>query len=93
MLTMPSRLVYHLGYSLQCVSTNSTLYLGPSLVLVGACQCQPLTSSSPCFFRAAPPPQSLLALDHDGDDDDDHGGEEERRPWPARAEGMAGSGR
>ncbi|KAL1684263.1 hypothetical protein GGG16DRAFT_26546, partial [Schizophyllum commune] len=66
-------------------------------VLVGACQCQFLTSSSPCFFRAAPPPQSLLALDHDGDDDDDDDdddyGEEERRAWPVRAEGTAGSGR
>ncbi|KAL1749807.1 hypothetical protein FB107DRAFT_294874 [Schizophyllum commune] len=103
MLTTPSRFVYHLGYYSQMVHSSfigALAYqpyrdaLSGTLVLVGACQCQPLTSSSPCFFRAAPPPQSLLALDHDGDDDDDdHGGEEERRPWPAHAEGTAGTGR
>ena len=59
---------------------------------MGACQCQPLTSSSPCFFRAASPPQSLLALVHDGDDGD--GDEGERRARPARAEEQtAGGGR
>ncbi|KAI5889993.1 uncharacterized protein SCHCODRAFT_02509173 [Schizophyllum commune H4-8] len=68
--------------------------LALTTVLVGACQCQPLTTSSPCFFRAAPSPQSLLALVHDGDDDHDGGGsEEERRAWPARVEETAGSGR
>ena len=59
---------------------------------MGACQCQPLTSSSPFFFRAASPPQSLLALVHDGDDGD--GDEGERRARPARAEEQtAGGGR
>ena len=64
---------------------------------MGACQCQPLTSSSPCFFRAASPPQSLLALVHDGgdgDDGDDDDDEGERRARPARAEEQtAGGGR
>lgn len=59
---------------------------------MGACQCHPLTSSSPCFFRAASPPQSLLALVHDGDDGDDDD-EGERRARPVRAGGQTAGGR
>ncbi|KAI5892830.1 uncharacterized protein SCHCODRAFT_02668232 [Schizophyllum commune H4-8] len=99
MLTTPFRSVYHLDYFLQsafdtyCGRRKRTFH-SCALVLVGACQCHPLTSSSPYFFRAAYPPQSFLALDHDGDDGDhDDDDEGERRAWPARAEEKTGSGR
>ncbi|KAL1697957.1 hypothetical protein EV121DRAFT_297720 [Schizophyllum commune] len=85
-VTRPTDLVLHDDIGLS--------RLGPRLPSKATCSSRTPSGSHSRPF--APTYDSLLALDHngDGDDDhDDHDDEGEHRTWPARAEGMAGSGR